>query len=369
MAIKFLEGKTPAERNKILAAMVLGLLAFVALSYTFLFSGSPAKKTANANGNANNSTVVKGVTPQTSATPGVQTVSQAQNECPFCDLTPLPEDPYAPLYGDAPTRNIFALYDPSQNPPPTPKPSPIATPTPVPSPPVSLAYVNPTFKYSGERDFTLEVGGDKFTADTKIYFNGMEVPTQFGGAQRLTAQIPAALISGAGQRQIIVRSPDGKLYSNVAMFDVQAPPVPNFNYVGLVARKRYNNDMAVLQDKTNKQQFQNVRLGETVGRFKVVSISSREVVMQDAQLSFRHTLPFVDERTASGSSSGSTTTRRPANTYDGFGNVQFQTIDPSQQIPGIPSQYTQQQPQPQSPPQQIPQKKEPVSDDSDDEDN
>jgi hypothetical protein len=374
MINKIFEGKTPAERNKTIAALVLGFLAVAALSYTFLFGGS-SKKTTAAKSNTNSNSAVRAGLPQTTETPAIQSPEKERQDNPFEALTPLPDDPFGPAFADAPSRNIFVLYDPSQN-PPVQKPSPIPSPSPPPPPPpIYVGGVNPSSKYSGEKDFTLEVYGDKFTPDSKILFQGMELPTQYGGAQRLSAQISSSLITGEGQRQITVRTPDGKLYSNVAILTVQAPPVPNFNFVGLVARKRYNNDMAVLQDKTNKQQFQNVRLGETVGRFKVVSISSKELVMQDVQLSFRHNLPFVDERTANrtgGSSPAATSRPTGGNSYEGFGNVQFQTIQPGQQIPGIPQQYTQ-QPPPQMPqPNAMPQPPQPQQKDEkgdEDEDN
>lgn len=365
MLDKLFAGKTPAERNKTIAALVLGLLAVVVLSYTFFFSGGSSKSKTTANNNANaNKSVVR--LPQSSTSPAIPSVIEVKTDNPFDVLTPLPDDPYAPVFADAPSRNIFVLYDPSQNPPPAPKASPIPTPVPVPTPPLFIGGINPSSKYSGERDFTIEVYGDKFTPDSKILFQGTLIPTQYGGAQRLSGQVSAALIMGEGPRSISVATPDGKLYSNPTQLSVQAPPVPNFNFVGLVARKRYNNDTVVLQDKTNKQQYLNARLGETVGgRFKVVSISGKEVVMQDVQLSFRHSLPFMDEKTAGTTGGGSVTTRPTTPSgNDGFGNVQFQTIQPGQYIPGITQQPP--PPQPAQPQPQPGQKPDPPSDDDED---
>lgn len=357
------EGKTPAERNKTVAALVLGSLAVVTLAYTFIFSGSSPKKKPSESG------AVKTI-PRPSPVPGqpgggLQDVESVKNEDPFYGLTALPENPFPPVFGGASSRNIFALYEPSNNPAP-PKmpqmPSPVPPPSPTPFP-ISVQYVasNPNPVYARQGDFVLEVGGDKFTPDSRVLFNGSEVQTEFGGAQRLTARIPAALITNEGQRQIVVRTSDGTKMSNVAMFNVLAPPVPNFNYVGLVARKRYNNDTAMLQDKQSKE-YKTVRLDETLGRFKVVSISSREVVVQDTELKFRHSLPFMDEKSAG--RSGSTVRTEPYNNGipPGFDpNVQIQY---QQNIPGIPNQYTQ---QPQRQPQ--PQKKADTNDDEDDEDN
>ena len=363
--MKFLEGKTPAERNKTIAAMVLGALAIIVLSYTFFFSGSSSSnKKTTVNSNSNSKTVVivnNGAS--NSSEPQIPTVDQATRENPYADITPIPENPFPPTFGGETSRNIFALYEP---PPVIPRPSVIPTQPPIPTPtpfPISVQFINsnPNPVYARQGDFTLEVGGDKFTADAKVLFNGQEIPTQFAGAQRLTAQVPAALITAEGQRQIMVRTADGSKISNVMIFNVQAPPVPNYSFVGLVARKRYNNDTAMLQDKQSKE-YKNVRLGEAVGRFKVVSISSREVIMQDTALSFRHSLPFVDEGTAKNGGNGAR--QNPdysTNPYNGIDpNVQLQQCQPVQ---GFPNQCFQQQIQPQMP---QPPKRDPNDDDDND---
>jgi hypothetical protein len=49
---------------------------------------------------------------------------------------------------------------------------------------------------------------------------------------------------------------------------VTQPPAPNFNYVGLIGKPRFN-DTAVLQDKNSKELL-NVTRGDVVGgRFRV----------------------------------------------------------------------------------------------------
>lgn len=358
--MKFLEGKTPAERNKTVAALVLGFLAVVALAYTFLFSGSSKPTTANKNGNSNSKTAVIGGNANSNRpTIAVMTPEQERLINPFDDLGPIPDNPFPPVYADAPARNIFAFYEP---PPAAPRPLPTEKPTPIPSPPPPpdffVQYANPQAVYAQQGDFTLEVGGDKFTPDAKIVFNGAEVLTQFQGANRLTAQIPAALIANAGQTQITVNAP-GK-FSNVAVLMVNAPPVPNFNFVGLVARQHFNNDTATIQEKSTKA-YQNVRLGETVGRFKVVSISSKEVVMQDTQLNFRHNIQFFDEKSASARNAGG----NPGRGSNPPPNNGFPQFDPNNQIqyqmtPGIPGQYIQPQIQP------MPQPTKRVEEDEDD---
>ena len=88
---------------------------------------------------------------------------------------------------------------------------------------------------------------------------------------------------------------DGKLYSLTAMLTVTPPPVPNYNYVGIIGRQRFNNDTAVLQKKGEKDLL-NVQRGDVLeGRFRVSSISEKEVVLVDTNLKIRHTIAFTVE--------------------------------------------------------------------------
>jgi hypothetical protein len=92
----------------------------------------------------------------------------------------------------------------------------------------------------------------------------------------------------------MVRSNDGKLYSNTIMLNVTPPPVPNYNYIGIIG-KRGSNDTAVLLDKGSKD-VMNVQRGDLLsGRFRVSSISEKEVVLIDATLKIRHTITFSTE--------------------------------------------------------------------------
>lgn len=297
-------GKTPAERNKIIAAIVLGTLAVVVL---FMVFGPSFRGKASA------------VTPLPS--PSVASSSGNQNP----DKFKLPSQPalntayattpvvYNGVTGDAPEtgRNIFAFYEP---PPPTPfSPTPLPTlkpATPAPPPPVQVAYVMPQGKFAGESGFKFEVNGDKFTPETKIYFNQSQMPTTFISAQKLATEIPAALIANEGPKTVEVHSPiDSKLFSNQIIFSVQAPPNPEFQYIGMIARKRYNNDTAYFMEP-GKQVPTAARLNDIVaGRFRLMSISAKEVLLVDVNLGFPHRLPLV---TASSASSGAPTSGNPS---------------------------------------------------------
>lgn len=138
----------------------------------------------------------------------------------------------------------------------------------------------------------MEISGDKFTPAVRIVIDGRELPTRFIGPQQLAATVTAAMIATPGTRQVDVRTPDNVLYSNVATLNVATPPTPNYTYVGIIG-KRHFNDWAVLQDKNSKE-IVNVQRGDVVGsRFRVTSISERELVVVDTTLKIQHKLPFT----------------------------------------------------------------------------
>jgi hypothetical protein len=108
-----------------------------------------------------------------------------------------------------------------------------------------------------------------------------------------------SLITNPGVRQVEVRTPDRTLYSNQLALNITPAPVPNYNYVGLIAKPRYN-DTAVLQDKSSKD-FLNVQRGDPVGtRFKVISISEREIKLIDITLKITTTIPFSMDQSSGG---------------------------------------------------------------------
>ena len=94
--------------------------------------------------------------------------------------------------------------------------------------------VSPSNVYAKTDDFTVEATGDKFTPAVRITVDGRELPTRFVSPQQLSATVPAAMIANAGARQVIVRSPDGKLYSNAITLNVNPAPIPNFVYIGII---------------------------------------------------------------------------------------------------------------------------------------
>lgn len=350
--MKLFEGKSPTERNKIIAAIVLGVSAVLALTYTFggSFFGGRSKTTI---------TVSASPTP-TATRRSAETVSMPSREEENLIYTTMPVryvpgDFYAPDAG----RNIFAFYEPPPPTPfvPTPIPPPtpeiIITPTPTPVPPLLVGFVTPQSVYAGARTFRMEVNGDKFTPDSLIYLNGNQLPTTFVSPQQLVADVPSNLIANAGSLYVIVRTPDNRLYSNQIALNVQTPPTPQLQYIGMIARQRSNNDTAYFQEpsKPNAPPV-GARLNDVVGgRFRLTSISAVETVFEDVNLGFKHRLALY--RPTPGQSTGSNNPNQNPDLNPGrfqrgnpnLNNPNFNnpnppgvpyTIQPGE-IPGIPS--------------------------------
>lgn len=368
--MKIFAGKSPTERNKIIAASVLGFLSLFSLYLAFGGSIFSSRKTS----------VTVSVSPTPTPSPinnSAETPVRVSEEEIYREYQTTPII-YVPGSYGAPDagRNIFAFYEP---PPPTPySPTPIPiksppTPTPVPTPlPQTVSFITPQSIYAGSKTFRLDVSGIGFTPETRILFNGSELPTTYFSPQQLSAEIPANLITGEGPRQIMTATPDGKLYSNQIALNIEAPPKPKFQYIGMIARKRANNDTAYFLEETNNSNVTReptgARLNDVVGeRFRVVSISSKEVVLEDVSLGFRHKLGLYDP--PPGQTRPTRNNNIPTSNYTPYSppNPLIQQI-PQQQmdIPGIPNNIPRYNPTPAQPRQ--PANKQQKSDDDDDDD-
>jgi hypothetical protein len=337
-----LAGKTTSERNKMIAAVVLGVVALSSLYLAFgrgIFSGSTT------------------VAVEAKPTPKVGSPSSdtksvnmpSHDELNFGWTTTAID--YKPGNYDAPPpgRNIFAFAEPPEcypncPKPPTPTPA-VKTPTPTPTPPMHLEFVTPQTIYAGSSSFRLEANGDRFDPTARLYFNMAELPTQFVSPQKLTANVPSSMIANAGSVTVIAQTPDGRLYSEQAIINVQPPPKPSFKYVGMIARARYNNDTAYFME-TGKQLPTAARLNDVVGgRFRLVSISSAETVFEDVSLGFKHRLKLDIPPPGSTPSTGP---GRPTGfPTDGGVYIPYNPNNPTvqpQDIPGIPSNVPRAQP-------------------------
>ena len=359
--MKLFEGKSPTERNKIIAAIALGATALLALTYTFSGMLSSPKTTVTVTASPTPTVSPKTGDTQNTALP---TEEQVNSDYTTTPVIYNPNNFYAPEAG----RNIFAFYEPppyvaplpvEKTPPPI---TPPPTPAPTPVPPFFVGVITPQNVYAGSKGFRLEVNGDKFTPESVIYFNGNPLPTNYLGPDKLTADIPSNFIAGEGSVQILVRTPDGKLYSNQVALLVQAPPSPQLQYIGMIARKRYNNDTAYFQEKGKEAEKPfGARLNDVVsGRFRLTSISAEEVILEDVSLGFKHRIALY--RAAVAQDPNARGGQRGGNPqYNQYPNVPNYT-PPQGEIPGIPTNIPRYN---QTPQQQKPDQKSDVDDDGD----
>lgn len=274
----------PGEKKKLIWAAILGFAAIVVLWWALIgFGGGTPPTTARTSPSA---------TPQQRNTQTAQrsngTVSPEVRAA-----AALTEIEYQPSSYNPPEakRNISAYYEP----PPRPvAAASVATPTPTPPPPLLLASVSPSNVYARTGDFTLEAAGDKFTPELRIFVDGRELATSYKSPQQLSANVTASFIAAAGTRQVVVRSPDNRLYSNPVTINVAAPPTPNYAYVGIISPQNRVGDTALVQDRNNKNIIAVYRGDVLSGRFRVTSISEKELVVTDTTLKIKHTLAMSE---------------------------------------------------------------------------
>ena len=277
----------PGEKKKLIWAALLGLVAVLFLWWTLFGFGSSSKTTSQ----------VPAASPKTSRgqTVRAQQGDPAQTPAVLEQIRAISMPPQVSGVPEA-KRNIFAYYEP----PPIVKVAVATpTPTPTPTPPVLLATISPPNVFATTGDFTLEVSGDKFSPDLRIYIDGRDLGTKYRSPQQLSATVPAAMIANPGTRQIIVRSVDGRLYSNAAPLSVAQPPTPNYSYVGIISTTSHV-DTALLQDRSNKE-ILSVQRGDVLsGRFRVTSISEKELVFTDTNLKIKQRLLMVEGEKGAG---------------------------------------------------------------------
>ena len=283
----------PGEKKKLIVAGVLGLVAIVFLWWTFFGFGSSNPATPRA-------TTAQGTRTSPQGPRGTQSANnQSDTTQELSDLiNTLRDVNFVGTNTNVPEarRNIFAFYEP----PPPVKVSDTPPSTPEPTPPLLLASVSPSNMFAGTGEFTVEVTGDKFTPDVRIYVDGRELPTKIRSAQQLSATVPGSFIASPGNRSIAVRSPDGRTYSNSLTLNVAQPPTPNYTYIGLISTRTHV-DIAILQD-LNTKAVVNAQRGEVFGgRFRLTSIADKEIVFTDTNLKLTHKIKMTEGEKGFGS--------------------------------------------------------------------
>ena len=281
----------PGEKKKLIGALVLGVVAIAFLYWVLIGfdSGTPTTpRPAPASPQQAQRPAQPATRPAGTATAEVANLAQL-----FQPVV------YEPTSYNAPEarRNIFAYYIPPKVEPKAP-----ATPTPSPTPPpaVLLASVSPSNVYARTADFKLELAGDKFSPAMRIYVDNRELPTSYKNPQQVSATVPAAFIANPGSRSVTVRTPDNQLFSNTMQINVADPPKPNYVYVGIIGRTNRVDDVALVQERNNKNIINVLRGDILSGRFRVTSISEKELVLTDTTLKIKHTIGMSEGEKGSG---------------------------------------------------------------------
>jgi len=272
----------PGEKKKLIVAAILGLVAIVFLWWTLIgFESGTQTSTAGRATRPRQRTTQDNSRSNGTVSPEVK------------DLAAYSEIDYPPSSYNAPEarRNIFAYYEP---PPPPIAVAPELTPTVEPPPPVLLVSVSPSNVYARTGDFKLEVAGDKFSPDMRIFVDGHELPTSYKSPQQLSTTIAASSIANPGARQVVVRTPDNQLYSNPLPINVAAPPTPNYTYIGIIGTENRVGDTALVQERNNKNILSVYRGDILGGRFRVTSISDKELVLVDTTLKIKHPIAMSE---------------------------------------------------------------------------
>lgn len=278
----------PGEKKKLIMAGALGLGAILVLWWALFGFGSSTPRPTRTSATT---PAQPRATQTTQRQPAVASDVQS-----YENLTPVVYEPSSYPAPEA-KRNIFAYYEPPKA-PIMEKATP--TPTPTPPPPMLLASVSPSNVYARTADFRLEAAGDKFTPAVRIFVDGREMPTTYKGPQQLSTTISASLIAAPGTRSVVVRTPDNSLYSNAVSIQVAAPPVPNYSYVGIISPVNRLSETALVQDKNNKNLLSVYRGDILSGRFRVTSISDKELVLTDTNLKIKHTLTMTEGEKGAG---------------------------------------------------------------------
>lgn len=333
--MKIFEGKSEAERKKLIVVMILAPLALVTMLY-MLFGGGGKSSSSRATTNSPRNRAVRGVNPSPTIA-NIKPDDVRANEMPrpvvyeriaFED-TGIGRNIFAysnyavvaPSSGArASNTNLNAIVAPVE---PTPPPEPPAA--------LILAGLSPSTVYANSGGFQLQATGDKFTPETRIYFNNQELETQFVSPQLVKANVPSGLVAASGGRAIVVRTPDNSLFSNQVEFNVAAPPVPQYQFVGLVGGTRRRPETVVLKPRAGSgkdNELLNVQRGDIIGgRFRITAISPRAIEVVDRELNIKHSLPFVEQPGANSAFGNNPQSQPPNKNADSEDDVEDEEVE------------------------------------------
>ncbi len=182
-------------------------------------------------------------------------------------------------------RNIF-----DYPPPPPPKPVP-----PPPPPPIALQSVYPPSVYArSTMTYELTVTARPLPEGAQVVIDGETLAAERKGDEQLRVRLTPNLTAQPRSVtvRVIVPGQETKWYSNDVTLTIDPPPNPNeqYRYIGMVTDAGGQNPRAVL---ATTNEYQTVHPDEPIGRFRVKSVTSEQVVVEDTQLpGVSHTMPL-----------------------------------------------------------------------------
>jgi len=287
---------TASEKRKKLMLAALGGLLVIVVAYQFMFGGgqpSSAKKPSNSNSAApatastpTASQPTAGQSKPASGPPSSPKPADEQDQMIALllqDLSPLdlraitkgakspdkkesagPDQTPVKAFADPGKRgSIFGEYIE----PPKPQPPP------PPPPPIVLGAPQPMSAVAGTpRSFKLTIRGSKIPADAQLFFDGRLKPATRVSDSELTTTVEPGEYASQRTINIDVKSQSDpvKNNSNTVSFVVQAPPQPQFRYMGYVGGQ------AALESNADKK----VRLysrGSEIDGWRIDAISDKAI--------------------------------------------------------------------------------------------
>lgn len=92
------------------------------------------------------------------------------------------------------------------------------------NPSASIQSINPATAFVGSAGFTMTVNGGGFVGGSEVVFNGTSLNTTYSSSAKLTAIVPASLLTAAGDFPVAVQNPSpGGGLSAPIVFRVQYP--------------------------------------------------------------------------------------------------------------------------------------------------
>ena len=142
--------------------------------------------------------------------------------------------------------------------------------------------------------YELTVDAQPLPEGVRVVIDGETLAAERKGDRQLRVRLTPDLTAQprTATVRVVVPGQESKWYSNDVTLKIDPPPNPNdeYRYIGMVTDAGGQNPRAVL---ATTNEYQTVRPNEPIGRFRVKSITSEQIIVEDTQLpGVSHTMPL-----------------------------------------------------------------------------